>query len=38
MERGVPQGYHLDGIVHGSLGDLYKWAEAAHRTVLIGAH
>lgn len=38
MERGVPQGYHLDPVVHGTLGDIYKWTEGAHRTFLVGAH
>jgi hypothetical protein len=38
VERGVPQGYHLDGVVHGSLGDIYKWTEAAHKTVLVSGH
>lgn len=38
MERGVPQGYHLDPVVHGTLGDIYKWTEAADKTLLVGAH
>ncbi len=38
MERGVPQGYHLDGVVHGSLADIYKWTEAAHHTLLVSGH
>jgi hypothetical protein len=38
VERGVPQGYHLDGVVHGSLADIYKWTEGAHHTLLVGAH
>lgn len=38
MERGVPQGYHVDGVVHGGLGDLYKFTEQADRTILMSGH
>jgi hypothetical protein len=38
VERGVPQGYHLDAVVHGSLADIYKWTEAADKTVLVSGH
>jgi hypothetical protein len=38
VERGVPQGYHLDPVVHGSLGDIYKFTEQAHRTLLVSGH
>jgi hypothetical protein len=38
VERGVPQGYHLDPVVHGSLGDLYKFTDQADKTLLMSAH
>jgi len=38
VERGVPQGYHLDPVVTGSLADIYKWTEAADKTVLVSGH
>jgi hypothetical protein len=38
VERGVPQGYHIDSVVHGSLAEIYKWTEAADTSVLVSGH
>jgi len=38
VERGVAQGYHLDPVVHGSLGDLYKFTDQADKTLLWSGH
>jgi hypothetical protein len=38
VERGVPQGYHLDPVVHGTLADIYTFTEQAHRTLLVSGH
>jgi hypothetical protein len=38
VERGVPQGYHLDPVVHGTLADIYNFTEQAHRTLLVSGH
>jgi hypothetical protein len=38
VERGVPQGYHLDPVVHGTLADIYKFTDQAHRTLLVSGH
>jgi len=38
VERGVPQGYHLDAVVHGTIGDIYKFAEQADKSMLVSGH
>jgi hypothetical protein len=38
VERGVPQGYHLDPVVHGSLADIYKFTDQAAKTLLVSGH
>ncbi len=38
MERGVPQGYHLDPVVHGTLADIYKFTDQADKTLMISGH